>query len=84
MSFMSQKQYVTELSLNLELCDSLQPTGQAQGGVVAETWGVWQKKGGPWAVAGVAMQHPLARTLGVGGETPWGGQVGMEPRDIAK
>lgn len=60
MSFMSQKQYMTELSLNLELCDSLQPTGQAQGGVVAETWGVWQEKGGPWAVAGVAMQHPWA------------------------
>ena len=37
MSFMSQKQYMTELSLNLELCDSLQPTGQARGGVVAET-----------------------------------------------
>ena len=27
---------------------------------------------------------PLSRTLGVGGETPWGGHVDMEPRDIAK
>ena len=27
MSFISQKQYMTELSLNLGLCDSLQPTG---------------------------------------------------------